>query len=180
MSKRIACGLVVATALVSAAPPEKPRVLLQIKPGLWEFDESTKVAGDSVFPDAMLAGVPAAQQARRLAQLRQMIAQPGRERECITQAVFEQRLFGIEAGCKRTVVSNTSGRIEIASECHGESGGLTQDKKAKILATSPTVATMSFHAVSTQNGKTMTVDSVQNGRWVSSSCGNVHGIQIVE
>lgn len=180
MARRIRYALVLAAALVSAAPAPNPHVLLQIKAGLWEFNDSTKVAGDTVFPEAMLAGVPAAQRTQRLAQLRQMIAQPGRERECITQAAFEKRLFGLETGCKRTIVSNTPARIEIVTECEGESAGLRQDKKAKILATSPTAATMSFHAVSTQNGKTMTVDSVQNGRWLSSSCGNVHVIQIVE
>lgn len=180
MAKRFPYGLVLAGVLVSAAPAPNPHVLLQVKPGLWEFDDTATVSGDSVFPDAVLAGVPGSQRARRLAQLRQMIAQPGKERECITEAAFEQRLFGIETGCSRTIVSNNASRIEIVTECRAESGGLGQYKKARVLASSPASATMSFHAASTRNGKTMTVDSVENGHWVTSNCGNVHGIQIVE
>lgn len=180
MSKQIPYALVLGGALVSAAPAPNLHVLLQIKPGLWEFNDSAKVTGDTIFPETMLAGVRAAERAHRLVELRRMIAQPGRERECITQAVFEQRLFGVESGCKRTIVSNRPSRIEIATDCEGESGGLTQHKSAKILATNPILATMSFHAVSTKNGKTMTVDSIETGRWLGPSCGNVHGIEIVE
>lgn len=106
-----------------------------------------------------------------------MIAQPSRERECISQRVFEQRLFGIETGCKRTIVANNSSRFEIESECHGQSGGVTQTKTARILAASPNGVTTSFHAVSTEGGKTMSVDSIEDGRWISANCGNMHGVQ---
>lgn len=44
---------------------------LHIRPGLWEFNSTAKVVGDSVFRDALLGGVPAAQRAQHLAWLRQ-------------------------------------------------------------------------------------------------------------
>lgn len=153
------------------------RSKLQVKPGLWEFDDSAKITGDTVFPDAVLDGVPAAQRAQHLAELRKMISQPSRARECITQAVFEQRVFGIEPSCKRTVAINTPNRLEVLTECRGEAGGLTQSKTARILATGATSVTTSFHAISTRAGKTMTTDSVEHGHWVNPNCGNVHGIQ---
>jgi hypothetical protein len=137
------------------------------------------VAGDTVFPDAVLATVPPAQRAQHLAELRQMISQPSRERECITQAIFEQRLFGIEPSCKRIVATNTPSRLEVLTECRGDSGSVKQSKASKIVAGSSTNVISSFRAVSTQGVKTMTVDSVEIGRWVSSNCGNVHGIQLL-
>ena len=108
-----------------------------------------------------------------------MLSRPSRERECLTQAVFEQRLSGIGTGCTRTVVSNTSSRLEISTQCHGAVGALTQSTTTHILATSATSATTLFHAVSTRAGHTMTTDSVERGRWISSNCGNVHGIQLL-
>ena len=179
--KRIAYPLVLsaaAAAVAAASPsPAKLHAAMHIKPGLWEFDDQAKVTGDSVFADALVAGVPPAQRAQHLAQLRQMIAQPGRERECMSQATFEQRVFLTETGCKRTVVSNAANRLDVVTQCRAQDGGLTQIKNGRVLATSPTSAIMSFHSVSTRGGKTMTVDSLENGRWVSASCGNVHGIQ---
>jgi len=168
-------ALAAGSALVAAG--EKMHSVLQIKPGLWEFSDTAKVAGDTVFPEAVVARVPAAQRAQHLAELRQMLSQPSRERECINQATFEQRVFGIESSCKRTIASNTAGRLEIETECRSESNGLKQYKIAKILATNAASVISSFHAVSTRAGKTMTVDSIENGRWIGSNCGSVHGIQ---
>jgi hypothetical protein len=173
----VAGGALAATDARPAKPAVKMHSALQIKPGLWEFYDTARVTGDTVFPDAVLARVPAAQRARRLAELRQMISQPSRERECISQATFEQRVFGIQTGCSRTVASNRPGRLEIVTKCRDGSGGFEQSKSGKILATSGTSVTTSFHAVSSQAGKTMTVDSLERGQWVGSSCGNIHGIQ---
>lgn len=166
-----------AASAFSSPPASQMHAKLQIKPGLWEFDDSAKITGDTVFPDAVLDGVPAAQRARHLAELRQMISRPSRERECITQAVFEQRVFGIETDCKRTIAANTSSRFEVTGQCHGAAGGLTQSKTSQVLATSPTAVITSFHAVSTRAGRTMITDAVKHGRWISSNCGNVHGIE---
>jgi hypothetical protein len=161
----------------SSPPTGAMHAKSQIKPGLWEFGDSAKVTGDTVFPDAVLDQVPAAQRSQHLAALRQMISQPSRKRECITQAVFEQRLFGIETGCQRALVSNAAGRLEVLTQCHGAAGGLTQSKTMPILATSATGVPTAFQAVSTRAGKAMTVDSVEHGQRVSANCGDVHAIQ---
>lgn len=169
--------------VVANAPPPlsggKMHSALHIKPGLWEFSDTAKVAGDTVFHDAVVARVPAAQRSQHLAELRQMISQPSRERECINQAIFEQRVFGIDSSCTRTIASNSVGRLEVGTECRNESGGLKQYKVTKIVATSAVSVTTSFHTVSTRAGKTMTVDSVENGHWIGSNCGNVRGIQML-
>src|SRR5579872_5615178 len=94
VSKGIHLGLlavVVATApalgagtMPSSSSAGTLHAVLQIKPGLWEFNDISKVTGDTVISDAMLARIPAAQQAEYLAETRKMMAQPSRERECIT------------------------------------------------------------------------------------------------
>lgn len=160
-----------------AVPTGKTHSVLQIKAGLWEFSDMAKVTGDTVFPEAMLARVPAGQRVGRLAELRRMLAQSSRERECMNQAVFEQRLFSLATGCTQTIASNTSGRLEAVTECRAQSGAFTQRSTRRLVVSSPAIATISMHAVSMQAGKTMIVDSVESGRWVSSSCGTVHGIQ---
>lgn len=168
----------VGSSVVSApVPAVKLHSALQIKSGLWEFSDSATIAGDTVFPDAMLAGVPAGQRAERLAELRRMMSQPTRERECVSQAVFEQRLFSIGSGCRQTIGENTPGRLELLSECQSATGDFRQNSTSRVVASTSTAVTASMHAVSAQAGRTMTVDRIQNGHWISSSCGSVHGIQ---
>ena len=150
--------------------------MLQIKPGLWEFDDIPNVTGDTVISDAMLATIPAAQRAQYLAETRKMMAQPSRERECITQATFEQRLSSIGSGCTQTVVSNTASRIEVLTDCQAESSGIKQYNCRKLVAPNAISVLTSIHAVVTRQGKTMTVNSTQSGRWLSSNCGNVKAI----
>jgi hypothetical protein len=171
-----------APALGAGNTPNSPlagnsHAVLQIKPGLWEFSDTPKVTGDTLISDAMLATVPAAQRAQYLAETRKMMAQPSRERECFAQATFEQRVLSVGSGCTQTVVSNTASRIEVLTECRAESGGLKQYNSRKLTAPNPISVTTSFHAVVTRQGKTMTIDSIENGRWLNSSCGNVKGIQ---
>jgi hypothetical protein len=187
MAKRIPYLLVLPAVLAATAiaagngspAPQSSKIhsALRIRAGLWEFNDRVKVTGDTVLPDAVLAGVAPAQRAGRLAELRRMIAQPSRERECMSQASFERRLFGIETSCKHIVASNSASRIEVLTQCRGKSGGLEHSKDARILAASPSAITMSFHAASTRNGKTMIVDSLENGHWVGLSCGNVPDIE---
>ena len=175
-------AVVIAPALGAGNTPSSPlagnsHAVLQIKPGLWEFNDIANVTGDTVISDAMLATIPAAQRAQYLAETRKMMAQPSRERECITQATFEQRLSSIESGCTQTVVSNTANRIEVLTECRAESGGIKEYNRSKLVAPNPLSVTTSLHAVVTRQGKTMTVNSTQSGHWLSSNCGNVKGIQ---
>jgi hypothetical protein len=90
-------GSVVVTVLgagtATSAPPAGVHVLLQIKPGLWEFTHASKVTGDTIFSDAILAHVPPAQRAQFMADTRKEIASPHEVRECVTQAKFEQQVF---------------------------------------------------------------------------------------
>jgi hypothetical protein len=155
----------------------KPHLLLQIKPGLWQFDTRASVSGDTVVPDALLASIPPGQRAQHLAELRRMLSQPSRERECISKAAFERRLFTLGNGCNQTIASNTATRIEVLTKCHAASGDFMEDSTSRLVASTPRSATTAMHAVSKSAGRTMIVNSVQSGRWISSDCGGVHGIE---
>ena len=84
---------------------------LHIRPGLWEFNSTANIVGDTVFRDALLEGVPAAQRAQHLAWLRQQMSHPSKERECISQTSFERQTASQGSGCKQTVISNTASRF---------------------------------------------------------------------
>lgn len=175
-------SLVVAVGLGSAvgsAPAPSPNLhsAFRIRAGLWEFSDTARVSGDTVFPETILARIPAGQRAEHLAELRRMLSQPSRERECINQAAFERQLFTAGTGCRQALGSNTASRLELITECQSESGAFKQRSTSKAVASSPMSVITSMHAVSTQFGKTMTVDTIQSGRWISASCGNVRGIQ---
>ena len=188
MSKRLhspflVVGVPLATALVAASASNLLAAgplhsALHIRPGLWEFNSSGKVIGDTVFRDALLAGVPEAQRAQHLAWLRQQISQPSKERECLSEAGFERQISSLGTGCKQSVVSNTGSRFEVLTQCVAEDHGWKDVTSSRTVATA-TTSTTSEHGVSSKAGKTMTRDTVESGHWISSSCGNIHGIQIL-
>src|SRR3954469_22817282 len=80
----------------------KPRLVLQIKPGLWVFDTESRVSGDTVIANAISVRIPAAQLPTYLAETRRMMGQPSKQQECINQATFEQQLLAVGTGCKQT------------------------------------------------------------------------------
>jgi hypothetical protein len=151
---------------------------LRFRLGLWEFIDTPKVTGDTVISEAMTAKMSAAQRAQFLAETRKMMAQPQRERECMTQAKFDQRLFhAARSDCTQIAVSNTASRIELQTKCRG--AGIQQETDCSVVASSPISVTSSMHAVVAQHRKTMTVNSIENGRWLSADCGGVRDIQVM-
>lgn len=189
MSKRLrsVCFVVAASIAVTALLAAGASSLLaagtmhsalHIRPGLWEFNSTGKVLGDTVFRDALLEGVPAAQRAQHMAWLRQQISQPSKELECLSQAAFERQISSLGSGCKQTVVSNTASRFEVLTQCVAEDRGWKDVMSSRTVATA-TTSTTSEHGVSSKAGKAMTRDTIESGHWISSNCGNVHGIQIL-
>ncbi|HUJ47468.1 MAG TPA: DUF3617 family protein [Rhizomicrobium sp.] len=171
MPKRIMLAL--AAAALAAAPAlgaDTLHIALQLKPGLWEFSDTAKVTGDTIFSDAMLAHVPQAQRAQYMADTRKQMVQPHKARECITQARFEQQASLESGGCTRSLASNTVSRFESRTTCRNQAQGMTQTSQQDIVASSPVATTSTLHAVTTRGGKTMTVDTTETGRWISATC----------
>lgn len=183
MAKRVHSIVIViaAAALCASSHPGLPGNALhtpfKIRPGLWEFSERPRVEGDTIISDAMLARIPASQRAQYLSDTRRMLAEPSRERECISQATFEQRLASAGTGCRQTMVLNAPNRLEAVTECRTGDGDTKQESKRRLVASSPTNVTTSMHSLVTRQGKTMTIDSIEIGRWLGPSCGNLKGIE---
>jgi hypothetical protein len=179
MSERMLLGLIAIMAMTAPALcAGTAHIALQFKPGLWEFIETPKVTGDTVISDAMTAKMPPGQRAQFLAETRKMMAQPQTVRECMTQAKFDQRLFAAaRPGCTQTIVSNIASRIEVQTKCRGP--GTQQGTDRRVVASSAINVTSAMHAVVAQHGKTMTVDTIETGRWLSAGCGGVKDIEVM-
>ena len=175
MPKRMPFGI--ALVLVMTAPAHgAAHAVLPFKPGLWEFTDTPKVTGDTVISDTMTAKMTAAQRAQFLVETRKMMAQPQTVRECMTPAKFDQRLFSADgAGCTQTIVSNAASRIEVQTKCRDGRQGTDRS----VVASNPISVTITMHAVVAQHGKTMTVDTAENGRWLGADCGGLKDIQVM-
>ena len=179
MPERVLLGLVAIMAMAAPALcAGTMHTVLQLKPGLWEFTEMPKVTGDTVISDAMMAKIPPGQRAQFLTETRKMMAQPQRVRECMTQAKFDQRLLSaVRSGCTQTTVSNMASRIEVQTKCRD--AGSQQGTDRTVVASSTTDVTSTMHAVVAQHGNTMTVDTIETGRWLSAGCGGVKDIEVL-
>lgn len=182
--------LLVISGIVAAATAEagdsmgrsatgKLHSLLQLRPGLWEFSDVPTVSGDTIMPQSMLTHIPAADRPRSMVEFRKSLSESTRVRECISQTKFESRVFMPESGCTNKISANSPSRLEVQTECRAESGALKQHTIRKVVASDPTNVVTAFHAVSNQGSRTMTVDSISRGHWLSASCGNLQGIQIL-
>ena len=159
-----------------ASPTKAPAVVhvaLQIKPGLWEFTDTPKMTGPTILPDAMVSNVPPGRRAQYLAETRQQLAEQHKERECITQAKFEQRLALSSDDCTRTMVLNTPSALDLRSTCRSESHGIKQSTEQKILGSSPSMVTSVVHFVTTRGAESMVIDTTEIGRWLGADCGGL-------
>jgi hypothetical protein len=171
MPKKLYLALVaVAVAAAPALGADSLHVAFRIKPGLWEFTDMPKVTGDTIVADVMLAHVPPAQRAQSTADMRKEMASPQKARECFTQPKFEQRISLLSAGCVRTVVTNAAGALDLRTVCNSQGYGIIQVTTQEIKAANPAVVTTTTHSVARRAGKTMTIDSIDTGRWVSAAC----------
>ena len=177
MPERMLFGIAAILAMTAPALGGAHAVL-PFKPGLWEFVDTPTVTGDTVVSDTMIAKIPAAERAQFLVETRKMMSQPQTVRECMTQAKFDQRLFAAAGpGCSQTIVSNAASRLEVQTKCRGADNQQGTDRA--VTASNPTSATISMHAVVAQHGKTMTIDTVEKGRWLSADCGGLKDIQVM-
>jgi hypothetical protein len=173
MPKRIHLALALAVVVAVAGPAlgaGNLRVTLQIKPGLWQYNDTTRVTGDTIIAEAMLAHVPPAQRAQFIADMRKQLTSPQRERECMTQPKFEQRISTTFGTCTRKMASNTIGKLDVQSVCHSEGSGMKEDTTQRIVVSNGDGATITTHAVTTRGGKSMTIDATETGRWISTAC----------
>jgi hypothetical protein len=162
------------TAWVQAAEYTKPNV----KPGLWEISTNRQVSGDSpAIPADQLAKLTPEQRARVQAamQASKGATKPHVYKECMTPEKiaheFEMDPQGDDAACKRKVVSSSPSELTVHDECSKADNKTVTDLHFQIK--DGTQMSGKINVVMTSAGKTMTVNSTVQGKWLAASCGSV-------
>ncbi len=172
---QVALATLTATALVEAAEIVKPN----IKPGLWEVSNTPQMSGEMPIPEEQLAKLTPEQRARMEAAMKAAMSNGGKPhvyKECMTPEKiargFDIDRHGDDSSCKRKVVSSSANELTLHDECNDPTrktvmdvhfeikGGTQMSGKINVVMTSP-------------SGKTMTVNSTVQGKWLGASCGSV-------
>jgi len=172
------CPCVVLMALGHAADSLK----LNVKPGLWEMSSEGQASGVPPISEDALAQMTPEQRARFQAAMQATMSNATKPRlfkNCITPEKIAQG-FDVQPNqspsCQRTVTSISSSEFKISSVCSRADGGTTMEMH--LQATGSEQVSGTVHVVVSRGGKTMTVDNNIHGKWLSSDCGNVTGVQM--
>jgi Protein of unknown function (DUF3617) len=162
------------TMLAQAADITKPN----IKSGLWEVTSNPQISGELPISDEQIAQMPPDKRAKFEAMLRagmKSAASPHVYKECMTPEKlargFESEQHGDAASCDRQVVTSTANELQLHDVCTKNSGKTVTDVHFQISRAVNMTGTIS--AVITSNGKTMTVTSSLQGKWLTADCGNI-------
>lgn len=167
-------------AVVLAHAADVPQ--LNVKLGLWEIATHPQVNGSLPITDEQLAKLPPDQRAKFQAAMQAAVArgaQPRVFKECMTA---EKRSHGFNAGsdqqknCQVTLITNTANEFESHRECLSEDGKQSTSVHFQVVSSGHVAGTV--NALISHGGKTMTVNSTMEGKWLGSDCGNVKDIEM--
>jgi hypothetical protein len=171
---RIAYASAAFALLAHAADIIKP----DIKSGLWEVTSNPKISGELPISDEQFAKMPPEQRAKFEAMLKagmKSAAKPHVYKECMTPEKlargFEAEGHGDAASCDRKVVTSTRTELQLHDVCSKASGKTVTDVHFQI--THAVQMTGTINAAITSGGKTMTVTSALQGKWLAADCGNI-------
>ena len=157
-------------------------IKLNVKPGLWEFSSAGQANGMPPIPDEALARLTPEQRQQFQAAIQSSMgsaSKPKLFKECITPEKVAQG-FDVQESkdstCQRSVVSSTSSEFAIHAVCTRTEGSTTIDSHYQLNGSDQVAGTV--HVVTSREGKTMTIDSSVNGKWLGASCGSITGIQL--
>jgi hypothetical protein len=167
------------TAWVDAAELTRPN----IKPGLWEVSTNPQVSGEMPIPADQLAKMTPEQRARLEAAMKAHMAkgtQPRVYKECMTPEKiargFEIDRHGEDSSCKRKVVSSSANELTLHDECSKAERKTVSDVHFEVKG--GTQMSGKINIVMTSAGKTMTVNSTVQGKWLAAACGTVKGAEL--
>jgi hypothetical protein len=163
-------GCVLALTLAAQAADPIP---IDLKPGLWEMRQTGgKVSGQ--VPDAMLAGVPAAQREQFKAQMLAAFAEREQkaDKNCITEDDLKRGLEPDDLQkCKVLTKFMSRSEFILAESCADEHGKTTV--KAIFQRVSREQITGTVNISMEIGGQTLTVEQSLSGKWIAEACGNV-------
>jgi hypothetical protein len=141
------------------------------------------MSGQMPIPEEQLAKMTPEQRTRLQAAMQSGMANGSKPRvykECMTPEKiargFEMDRGADEASCKRTIVSSTSSELTLHDECNRPERQSVTDVHFEIKG--GTQMNGKINVVVTSSGKTMTVDSTVQGKWLSASCGTVKDAEL--
>lgn len=166
-------------SLAQAAELVKPN----IKPGLWEVSNSPQVSGQLPIPEDQLAKMTPEQRARMEAAMKSYMANSAKPRvykECMTPEKiargFEIDRKGEDASCTRKVVSSSSNELTLHDECNHQQQKTVTDVHFEVKGGTQMSGKINLVMTST-SGKSMTMNSTVQGKWLGASCGSVKDIE---
>ena len=171
-------GLAV-TALVQAAELTRP----DVKPGLWEVTNNPQISGEMPIPADQLAKMTAEQRARLQAAMQANTAKGNKPRvykECMTPEKiargFETGPKGDDSSCKRNVISSTAKELTLHDECSKQDRKTVTDLHFEVKGGKQMNGRI--NVVINSGGKTMTVNSTIQGKWLGANCGTVKDAEL--
>ena len=164
-------GIVLVATGVQAAEYTKPN----IKAGLWEVSVTPKMSGEMPIPAEQLAKMTPQQRAALEAAVKGAGGKTHTYKECMTPEKiakgFEMDRGADEKSCKRNIISSTASELTLHDECDDAKRKSSTDVHFEIK--SGTQMNGKVHVVVTESGKSMTVDSTLQGKWLGASCGAI-------
>ena len=171
-------GSVAAISLAYAAGA----ALLNVKLGLWEITTHPQMSGTMPMSDEDLQKLPPEQRARFQAAMQMAMANAAKPRvfkECMTP---EKRSRGFNAGndvsasCQTTITTNTPAEFEARHDCASADHQQSFTVHFKIVDSDQVTGTV--NGVITRGGRTMTVNSTAEGKWLGADCGTVKDVEM--
>ena len=164
------------TAWVQAAELTKPN----IKPGLWEVTTNPHISGQMPIPEDQLAKMTPEQRARLQAAMQAHQTKPRVYKECMTPEKiargFDIDRSGEDSSCKRNVVSSSANELTLHDECSKPDRKTSMDVHFEVKG--GTQMSGKINVVMTSAGKTMTVNSTVQGKWLGANCGTVKDAEL--
>jgi len=156
---------------------------LNVKEGLWEVTVTHAGSGMPGMPEDALAKMPPDQRARVEEMMKQRgITMSGNStvvKSCVTKEKIDKGMaFAAEHrdNCTHSVVNSSATHFEAKFHCEetskdGTKSTIDGTTTVDVVGADSTKGTT--HAVTTSNGKNMTIDSTFTSKYLGPSCGDV-------
>ena len=173
--RTIVIVLVLACSLaVWAANKVQP---LNVKVGLWEVTTTVTSNGQMPIPADLLARLTPEQRARMEERMKANSASKARtttHRNCLTREKLDRgETFSEDRKtCTETVVTSTNSQVEVRVVC--ENQGVKSNGTLHIDALNPENVKGSMHMLAAGGDHSMNMSSTFSGKWIGSSCGDLH------
>ncbi|MGC1107145.1 MAG: DUF3617 domain-containing protein [Candidatus Acidiferrales bacterium] len=175
MLGRILLGLVV--LLPFAVPSDNAMQPLNVKPGLWEVSATMNgLPAMPAIPDSVLAQMPPDQRAKVEAMMK---GQPITTKGCVTKEKLEksEAFRNAPKSCTYTIVSSTSSKLEMKTECMEKGTKMTGDFLVEAIDSEHIKGSMRMNASgggTSEGTNAMNMNTTFTEKWLGADCGDVH------